>query len=126
VLALTVIVPPGRIPRLESEVFAVSRVVLVRVDGKGATFDELEALDALEVVELEDEEFEDDEVDPVDDAELPDVDCKTCCTMLEISLLVRVNAAWLAILARPLDKVAWALAMTLLSSVSVARVALSA
>jgi hypothetical protein len=101
-------------------VFAVSRVVPVRLAGRGAALDELDESDVLEEVELED-----DEVDPVDDVELPDADCKTCCTMLEISLLVRVNAAWLAILARPLDKVAWALAMMLLSSVSVARVALS-
>jgi hypothetical protein len=117
VLALKVRVPPGRIPRLESEVFALSRVVPVRVAGRGAALDELDESDVLEDVELEDEEL-----DPVDDAELPDADCKICCTMLEISLLVRVNAAWLAMADRPCDRVAWALAITLVSSVSTARV----
>ena len=72
VLALKVRVPPGRIPKLESEVFAVSRVVPVSVAGRGAALDELDEPDAPEDVELEDE------LDPVDDVELPEVDCKTC------------------------------------------------
>src|SRR5580692_4703423 len=42
--------------------------------------------------------------------------------MAEISLLVRVNAAWLAMADRPFDFVAWALAITLMSSVFTARV----
>src|ERR1700722_14434479 len=42
--------------------------------------------------------------------------------MAEISLLVRVNAAWLAMADRPFDFVAWALAITLMSSVFTASV----
>ena len=75
-LALKVRVPPGRIPRLESEVFAVSRVVPVSVAGRGAALAELMHLKSR--TQPEDVELEDEELDPVDDVELPEADCKTC------------------------------------------------
>ena len=90
VLALTVIVPPGRMPRLDREVPSVSRVVPVKVAGRGAAAAELAELDELEALEVEDDE---DAAVPDDDVELPDADCRTCCTMAEIWLLVRVRAA---------------------------------
>ena len=85
--ALTVIVPPGRTPRLDSEVPVVNRAVLIAVAGEPA---ELEALEGPEELELEDV---DDPVAPLDDddVELPD-GFNACCTSDEISLLTRFRA----------------------------------
>jgi hypothetical protein len=87
-LALTVIVPPGRIPRLDSGVPVVNRAVPIAVAGAP---DELEALEEPE--ELEELEDVEDPLDPLDDddVELPE-GFNTCCTSDEISLLTRFRA----------------------------------
>ena len=98
--ALIVIVPPGRLPRLDSEVSVVSRAVLIAVAG---------APGVLEVL-AEPEPEDDEELLDDDDVELPD-GFNTCSTNDEISVLTRCKAAWLAMLAKPFPKLvsAWAI-----------------
>lgn len=111
--ALTVIVPPGRIPTLDSAVPVVNRAVPIAVAGAP---DELEALEEPEELELVDVE---DPLDPLDDddVELPE-GFSTCCTSDEISLLTRFKAVWLAMLAMPFAKFVSAWPMTLMSASS--------
>lgn len=111
----TVIVPPGRIPSVASEVLVVSGTVPVPVAGEP----EPVAVPAGEAVEPElDVELDDVPLDPAGDEELPDEDCNTCWTIAEIWLLTRLRAVWLAMLDRPLDRLVSAEAMTLISAAS--------
>ncbi len=100
------IVPPGRMPSVDSEVPVVTRAVLVPVAGEAA-----EAALELEGVE--------DPLDPPDDdePELPD-GFNTCSTSDVISLLTRFNAVLLAMLAKPFAKFVSAWPMTLISALS--------
>jgi hypothetical protein len=100
----TVIVPPGSMPSVDSEVLVVTRAVPIAVAGEP---EELEV--ELEVVE--------DPLDPLDDdeVELPD-GFNACSTSDVISLLTRFNAVLLAMLARPLAKFVSAWPITLISA----------
>lgn len=108
--AVTVIVPPERIPRLDSGVLVVTGTVPVPVAGVG------EVLDVPE----EEEEAEELAVEPLDDEELEllEEDCSACCTSAEIWLLTRFNAVWLAMLARPFTSLVSAVPMVLISDAS--------
>ncbi len=100
----TVIVPPGRMPSVDSEVLVVTRAVPIAVAGEP---EELEV--ELEVVE--------DPLDPLDDdeVELPD-GFNACSTNDVISLLTRFNAVLLAMLAKPFAKFVSAWPITLISA----------
>jgi hypothetical protein len=99
--ALTVIVPPGRMPRLDSEVLAVSGAVPVPVAG-------------APVVEELDEELEDDPVELVGDDDEP---LSISCIAATSCELTRLSASPLAMLALPLDSVVIASPMALISDV---------
>jgi hypothetical protein len=102
----TVIVPPGRMPSVDSEVLIVTGVVPTPVAGAG---EELE-------VELEDVEDPLDLLDD-DDVELPD-GFNACSTRDVISLLTRFKAVELAMPARPFAKFVSAWPMTSISESS--------
>ncbi len=99
--SLTVIALFGGIPSVDSGVVAVSGTVPVPVASAPADVEEPDELEELEDAEDDDSV----ELAEEDEVELPDC---TCCSSLWIAavsaLLVRVNASWLDILARPLDK----------------------
>ena len=104
--ALTVTVPPGRIPSDDNEVPVESRAVPIAVAGEAGV---LAALDPDEV---------EDPVEPlVEDVELPE-GFNTCSTSAEIWLLVRFKAVWLAMLAKPFAKLVSAWPMTLIRAAS--------
>lgn len=99
--SLTVIALFGGIRSVDSGVLAVSGTVPVPVASEPAVVEEPDELE-----ELEDPE-DDDPVELVEEDEVEPPDC-ACCSSLWIAavsaLLVRVNASWLDILARPFDK----------------------
>jgi hypothetical protein len=99
--SLTVIALFGGIRRVDSGVLAVSGTVPIPVASEPADEDPDEDEDDDPLVE-ELDELEEPEDDPVELADW------VCCSSLWIAavsaLLVRVNASWLYILARPLDK----------------------
>ena len=101
------IVPPARIPRLDSVVPVVSGVVPVPLAG---------AADVLAEEPLDPEELDDDAVDE-DDDEVSDVppDFSTFSIAADNSLLVRFRAVWLAMLAKPLPKLVSAELMALIT-----------
>lgn len=92
--SLTVIVPFGGIPRVSSGVFNVSGTVPVPVAGTG--LDEFERPAELEELELEDEGGDADAV-----GLLLEDDRSSLCMAAVSWVLTRVNAVWLAMLARP-------------------------
>jgi len=104
--ALTLMVPFGSIPSVDSDVLAVIRAVPIPVAGvaTGAETDELELGDG--VVELLDE-----------DVELPEGSSRLCIAA-ESWVLTRVSASPLAMLARPFAKLVSAWPITLMSEAS--------
>lgn len=92
--SLMVILPFLTIPKASSEVLVVTDAVPVPVAGKGAGagFDEL--------VELADE----DPVAPFDDEPVVPVPLSTFSTAADSSVLTRLSAVWLAMLARPVAR----------------------
>ena len=105
--SLTVMLPSAGIPRVKSEVAGVSGTVPVPVaaepvEAELAELEEVEELDELDVEDVEDG----DAVDPLDDdvVELPETDWSALCTAAVSSVLTRFRAVWLAMLAKPLDK----------------------
>lgn len=104
--ALTVIVPPGRIPRLDSEVPVVNSAAPIPVAGEPDVLDELE-LDDGAVEEL----LDDDDVELLEGS-------STCCTSAEIWLLTRFKAVSLAMLAKPFARLVSAWPITLMSASS--------
>jgi len=110
-LALMVIVPPDRIPRLESRVPVVSTAVLMPVAG---------APDVLVVPEVPgDLELEEDDAPVTLDDDEPERPCSKLWTPATSWELTRCKASPLAILARPLPKLVSADCMALIT-VSVA------
>ena len=111
------IVPPGRIPSIDSEVLAVSGTVPVPVAG---------APDVLPEEPLDPEEPADDDAVDEDDDEVSDVppEFSTFSIAAYNSVLVRFRAVWLAMLAKPLPKLVSAELMALITE-SVAEVVLS-
>ena len=110
--SLTVIALFGGIPSVDSGVLAVSGTVPIPVASEPADEDPDEDEDDDPLVEEPDELEEpvDDEEDPVELVEEDDVELAACvcCNAFWIPAvraeLARVNASWLAMLARPLDK----------------------
>ncbi len=102
------IVPPGKIPSVDSDVLVVSGAVPVPVAGEPEVPD-APVPEELELVEapLDDEE-----------AEPPDEPSNTCCTSAVIWLLTRFKAVALAMLARPFARLVSAVPITLMSAVS--------
>jgi hypothetical protein len=102
---VTVILPPGRIPKVASEVPVDNGTVPVPIAGAPfeavAAADELEAVDEEDAVELDDDE----------DVELP----KRDCTAEDSWELTRLSAIPLAMLALPLDRSVIAAPITLIS-----------
>ena len=91
---VTVILPPGRMPRLDSGVLVVTGTVPTPTAGEPVELEELE--------ELADDEVEE-PLDPLDDDdELPDSLCSAACTAAVSSELTRLSAMPLAMLALPL------------------------
>src|SRR5579862_9105065 len=91
--SLTLIVPFGRIPRMDSDVPVVTGTVPIAVAGEAKVLEPEE--------EAEDVLVEPVDVEPLEDAALlPD---SSPCTSAEIWLLTRLRAVSLAMLASPLD-----------------------
>ena len=109
----TVIVPPGRIPSVDSEVLVVSSAVPVPVAG---------APDVLAEEPLDPDDVAVDEGDD-DVSEVPP-EFSTFWIAAVNSVLVRFRADWLAMLAKPLPKLLSAELMALITEV-VAEVELS-
>lgn len=106
--SLTVIALFGGIRRVDSGVLAVSGTVPIPVASEPAEFEEPDELEEPDGPEDPEEDGEDDPVELAEEdaVEPPDWDCCNALWMAAVSaLLVRVNASWLAIRARPLDKV---------------------
>jgi len=107
--SLTEIFPPARIPRVNSDVVAVSGAVPVPIAGEGAE----------EPAEFELEDDADEPVELLDAAEvelpaLPVVPWSTFWIAAVSWELTRSSAVWFAMLARPDDSVVIALPMTLM------------
>jgi hypothetical protein len=106
--SLTVIVPFAMIPSVNNEVLAVSGTVPVPTAGvaRVAVAGELDVPEELELVDEEEE----DEDEVLDDElpvllEPPLMDARALCTAAVSWVFTRFKAAWLARLAKPLDKV---------------------
>jgi hypothetical protein len=87
---------------------------------------EVEELAELEEAELfeEEEPLDPDEVEVVELLVPPFRDCSADCTALLSWVLTRLNAVWLAILARPVDRFVIAELITLMTASVCAREAL--
>jgi hypothetical protein len=97
--SLTVIAPSAGIPRVNSEVLAMSGTVPVPVAGEPEEPEEPEELEELEELELEEEDaFESLDDDAVELPALPEI---ALCSAAESAVLTRFKAVWLARLARP-------------------------
>ncbi len=108
----TVIVPPARMPSVDSGVLVLSTTVPVPVAGEGPEAAFAEALEAAPP-------------DPLDDEPVLPEGCSNCSTSAVIWLLTRFRAVPLAMLAKPLPRFVSALLMALITEV-VAAMALSA
>jgi hypothetical protein len=115
--SLTVNVSVATMPRVSSEVLAVSGAVPVPIAGAPVVLVELDVPDELELEDPEedDESPDDDEVVPLESLELvellesvelpelPSIDARADCTAAVSWLLTRLRAVSLAMLAKPLD-----------------------
>lgn len=110
---VTMIVPPGRIPSVDSDVAVVSGAVPVAT--AGVAFAVVELVEELELLlELDEEDVLEDPSAVDDTALVSPTSCNACCIADESWELTRLSAVPLARLDSPFDSSSMAVPITLI------------